>query len=107
MGHKRRKPRLGRIRKMVKPKWVDEVTSIREVRAECGLPPLEEEAGRVICLRCRQEFDSPDRIKNRVCDLCKNTEDWRNPPRNDRELYSPDPIGNRLRPQLTRRKKAS
>lgn len=83
-----------------------EEASIEKLRAECGLPPLRGKPGKASCLRCGRSFESKNLVLNRICDCCKNSEDWKHPPHDDAALYSSRSSGSRSR-QPRKRRKAS
>ncbi len=51
-----------------------DLAAINKLRKEEGLPPIE--PGMVKCLRCDAMFESWDKRNNRVCDECKNSDDY-------------------------------
>ena len=52
----------------------NDLKEINKLRKSEDLPPIE--PGTVVCLRCDAKFESWDKRNNRVCDECKNDDDY-------------------------------
>lgn len=60
---------MGRDREEYESNWKD----INRMRKRLNMRLIE--TGIVSCLRCGQNFRSRDKIKNRICDSCKNSKE--------------------------------
>lgn len=47
---------------------------LRELREACGMGVAK--PGKVPCLKCQEDFNSPDKIRIRICFVCKRTVEW-------------------------------
>ena len=57
---------------------------VDEVRAACGRRAPE--VGLIPCLKCSEKFKSPDRVRVRICDPCKESTNWKGTQESD-HLY--------------------